>query len=157
MRDGDVEEIERDAPVAVELVGPERLDPVPGDPLDGEFVDQGGEFAREVPGVGRRGGDEQGLVGPCGAPPVGLDRNDGVAHRLAPGDDQPRQQHAPRDGAERLGQSVAESLAGAGVLEQELGVVERAERHDAGQQCRGAAEPGASVAPSARAERRVGT
>ncbi len=140
MRDGDVEEIEGDAPVAIEILRAEGLDPRPGHVLDDEFVDQGREFAREVPGIGRRCRDQQGLLGSEAALAVRLDRHDGVAHGLAPAEDQPREDHAPGDGAERHGKVGRDIVAEACFLEQEFRIVESPERYDAGEEGRGRSE-----------------
>ena len=140
LRDGDVEEVEGDPPVTIEVVRREGLDPGPGHVLDDEFVDQGREFARQMPGIRRRRRDQQGLFASEAAPAVGFDRHDGVAHGLAPAQDQPREDHAPGDGAERHGKVGRDIVAEARLLEQKFGVVESAERHDAGKQGRGGPE-----------------
>ena len=50
--DRDIEEIERDPPIAVELGKNERIEPFPGHILDDQFVDEIGELAGQMPGIG---------------------------------------------------------------------------------------------------------
>ena len=59
--DCDVEEIQRDPPIGIEFRQNQRIQFLPGDVLDNQFIDETGEFAGEMPSIGRRCADETGF------------------------------------------------------------------------------------------------
>ena len=85
MGEGDLEEVEGDAPIGIVSVGRERLDLGPWRALDDHVVDQRRKVAGERVGLRRRRRDQRGLGGIDDEPPVAVDRADRAAQSLAPG------------------------------------------------------------------------
>ena len=82
-RDGDIEKPQGDPPIIVELAA-EVFQPPPLDILDDHFVDQRRQFARQAPGVGGMGRNQQGVGGLTRAS-VSVDRNDRLFEIARPG------------------------------------------------------------------------
>ena len=85
MGEGDLEEVEGDAPIGIVSVGRERLDLGPWRALDDHVVDQRRKVAGERVGLRRRRRDQRGLGGIDDEPSVAVDRADRAAQSLAPG------------------------------------------------------------------------
>ena len=79
MGEGDLEEVEGDAPIGVIGVGRQRLDLRPRRALDDHVVDQRRKIAGERVGLRGRRRDQRRLGGIDDEPPVGVDRADRAA------------------------------------------------------------------------------
>ena len=107
LREGDLEEIEGDAPIGVECVGDESVEPPRIDALDDHVVDQRGQVARQRVSLGRARRHQRALAFVEHLAPVGLDAADGAAERLAPGARQSGQSHAAGEFADGGRRDVA--------------------------------------------------
>ena len=72
MGEGDLEEVEGDAPIGIVKIGRERFEPRPGRALDDHVVDQRGEIAGERVGLRGRRRDQRRLGRIDDEPPVGV-------------------------------------------------------------------------------------
>ena len=99
--EGDLEKVERDAPIGVVAVRRQRLEPSPVDALDDHVVDQRREVAGERIGLGRGRGDQRRLAPVEDEAAVGVGAADRAAQRLAPGADELRQRVAAGEFADR--------------------------------------------------------
>ncbi len=133
MGEGDLEEVEGDAPIGIEAVGDEVVEPLRVDALDDEVVDQAGEVAGEREGLRRARRHQRRLGRVEREQPVGVDAADRASERLAPGAREPRERHSPRQFADRR----RELVLGERVVGERIGRVaarlEGAERGDARQ------------------------
>ena len=129
--EGDLEEVERDAPVAVVRRVRREVMERPGvDPLDDHVVDQRGEVAGERISLGRRRGHEGRLLR-VEFESVRVGAADRAAQRLAPGADEQRQRVPSGQGSDRRRRPGARDIVRHGIGEGR-GVVglEGAERRD---------------------------
>ncbi len=128
--EGDLEKVERDAPVGVVFLRRERIEPPPVDPLDDHVVDQRGEIGGEGIGLRRARGDERRLF--CVEPKsVGVDAADRAAQRLPPFAHEERERMAAGKLADRRQDARARRLQRLRVEEcRRLVGLERAERRD---------------------------
>ncbi len=92
---------ERDAPIGIEGVGDERLQPLGRDVLDDHVVDQRGEVLGERKRLRRTGDDQRRLALVEHEAPVRPDAADRAAQRLAPFARQRGERHPPREIADR--------------------------------------------------------
>ena len=120
---GDLQEFERELPIAVEIVGHEFIKPVPRHVTRGHIVDEAREIVGERERRGRIVGDEWSL-----AQLVGLKAGSPSQHLL-------RQQHAPFEPADRWQQveRVGGERAGRRLREGDLVLVDVADGDDARQ------------------------
>ena len=128
----DFEEVEGDAPIGIERVGDQAVEPLPRDALDDHIVDQRRQIARERERLRRARRDQRRLALVERDAAVGVDLPDGAAQRLAPRSGQPRQRQPPRELAD--GGPSLEARRVRGVEDAEVRRrLERAERRDSRQ------------------------
>ena len=133
MGEGDLEEVERHAPIGIETVGHQVVQSPGVDALDDEVVDQAGKVAGEREGLGRARRHQRRLGRIEREPPVGADAADRASERLAPGAREPRQRHSPRQFADRRRDLFLSERVVGERIERVAARLEGAERGDARQ------------------------
>ena len=99
--EGDLEEVEGDAPIGIEAVGDQIVQPLGVDALDDEVVDQAGEVAGQRESLRRTRRHQRRFGGVERERPVGADAADRAFERLTPGARQSGQSQSPRQIADR--------------------------------------------------------
>ncbi len=132
MGEGDLEEVEGDAPIGVIGVGRQRLDLRPRRALDDHVVDQRRKIAGERVSLSRRRGDQRRLGRIDDEPPVGANRADRPFQRFSPGSREGREHMATRERADRR-RGARSLFALGGEYRRRLVGFEGAERRDARQ------------------------
>ncbi len=148
MGEGDLEEIEGDAPIGIVKIRRERFEPRPGHALDDHVVDQRGQIAGERVSLRGRRRDQCGLGRIDDERPVGVDLANGAFERLPPGAGEGRERMAPGQRANRGRHGRAGDFYPLGVEDRRRLVrLEGAEGRDARQH---------EALPAARREQRPG-
>ncbi len=146
--EGDLEEIEGDAPIGIIKIGRERFEPRPWRALDDHVVDQRGQIAGEPIGLRGRRRDQCRLGGIDDELPVGVHVANRAPQRLSPGAGEGRERVTARQRADRGRDGRAGEFLALGVEDgRRLVRLECAEGSDARQQ---------QAAPAASREQRLG-
>ena len=133
--EGDLEEIEGDAPIGVIKLGRERFELRPWRALDDHVVDQRREIAGEPVRLRRGRRDQRGLGGVENEAPVRVRPPDRALERLSPGAGEGGERMAARESADRRGDRRARGVLALGVEDRRRLVrLEGAERRDARQE-----------------------
>ena len=105
MGEGDLEEVEGDAPIGIIKIGRQRFEPRPRRALDDHVVDQRREIAGERVSLRGGRGDQRGLGRIDDEAPVGVGLADRAFERLSPGAGEGRERMAARQRADRSAES----------------------------------------------------
>ena len=133
--EGDLEEIEGDAPIGVIKIGRERFELRPWRALDDHVVDQRREIAGEPVSLRRGRRDQRGLGGVENEAPVRVRPSDRALERLSPGAGEGGERMAAREPADRRGDRRPRGVLALGVEDRRRLVrLEGAERRDARQE-----------------------